>query len=74
MDFHFAVAKQTLVASYDVLFWQIYKQLIQVCSWFIPFESECYMCEHPKTFIFADRKPIPASIHFHDGGQLSILG
>lgn len=72
LDFHFSIAQRTLRAPYNVPLWQAYKHLIQVCSWFIAFESDCYLCEPPTTFLFERKIPTPTSMQFIHEEQLKI--
>lgn len=72
LDFYFSVAQRTLRFPYDVPLWQAYKHLIQVCSWFIAFESDCYLCETPKAFLFERKIPTPSSMQFINGEHLKI--
>lgn len=72
LDFHFSVAQRTLRSPYDAPLWQAYKRLIQVCSWFIAFESDCYFCEPPTAFLFERKIPTPTSMKFINGEELKI--
>lgn len=72
LDFSVSIAQHTLMSPYDVPLWQAYKHLIQVCSWFIAFESDCYLCEPPTTFVFERKISTPTSMQFINGEQLKI--
>lgn len=72
-DFHFSVAKQTLFKVYDDVAWQAYRQLIHTSSWLTAFESDCFVCERPKAFLFNCDNDLPSSILFIDGEQLTFL-
>ena len=71
VDFHFsAVRKQILFEVPDYESWNAYRQLIQSCSWFIAFESDCFMCERPIAFSFKIKSKLPSSIRFANGDEL----
>lgn len=72
-DFHFSAAQRTLFQAYDDIAWQSYRQLIQTTSWFAAFESDCFMCERPKAFLFNSDSTLPSAILFVDGEQLTLL-
>jgi hypothetical protein len=72
-DFHFSVAQQTLFKAYDDTAWQVYRKLIQKSSWFTAFESDCFVCERPKEFLFNCHNTLPSSILFVDGEQLTFI-
>ena len=72
-DFHFSVAQSNLFKECDDTAWQAYRQLIQTSSWFTAFESDCFVCERPKTFLFNCDNTSPSSITFLDGEQLTFV-
>lgn len=72
-DFHFSAAQRTLFKAYDAIAWQSYRQLIQSSSWLTAFESDCFVCERPKAFLFNCDSTLPSFILFVDGEQLTLL-
>jgi hypothetical protein len=52
LDFHFSVVQRTISDTYDDLTWQAFRQLIQVTSWFIPFDNDCFVCDRPTRIVF----------------------
>lgn len=66
-DFHFSAIQRTLFKEHDDIAWQVYRQLIQSSSWFIAFDSDCFICKRPIAFLFNCDEILPSSILFVDG-------
>lgn len=74
LDFHFSAIQRTLFKEHDDLAWQIYRELIQVSSWFAACDSDCFVCERPSAFQFQSDGISLSSIVFTDGEHLTFLG
>lgn len=69
-DFHFSAVQRLLPEGYDEESWQVFRQLVEVGSWFTAFESDCFICERPLSITLECENKIIASMTFNDGESI----